>query len=120
MSFITAKELQEVVEGFVTSIWNKALGVKLDKSSFPHMTYREAMSSYGSDKPDVRFDMKVTFAIIIAISLTKPLRTDQEYQQLSLRCCRGGPGARLSRRQKGRGTDGWRFEEHAKGVRACR
>ncbi|KAI8143086.1 tRNA synthetases class II-domain-containing protein [Fennellomyces sp. T-0311] len=61
MSFITAQELQEVVEGFVTSIWNKALGVQLDKSSFPHMTYLEAMTHYGSDKPDVRFDMKASF-----------------------------------------------------------
>ncbi|KAI9488798.1 tRNA synthetases class II-domain-containing protein [Zychaea mexicana] len=59
MSFITAQELQHVVQGFVTAVWKKALGVELDASHFPHMTYQEAMSTYGSDKPDVRFDMKI-------------------------------------------------------------
>ncbi|KAG2227728.1 hypothetical protein INT45_004770 [Circinella minor] len=59
MSFITAKELQEIVQGFVTAIWKKALNVELDASHFPHMTYHEAMLNYGSDKPDVRFDMKI-------------------------------------------------------------
>lgn len=44
MSFVTAKDIQDIVEGFVAAIWDKALGVKLDKSMFPHMTYQEAMS----------------------------------------------------------------------------
>lgn len=47
MSFVTAKEIQDIVEGFVTVIWDKALGVKLDRSSFPRMTYQEAMSKVG-------------------------------------------------------------------------
>ncbi|KAI9321075.1 tRNA synthetases class II-domain-containing protein [Dichotomocladium elegans] len=59
MSFVTAEDIQQIVEGFVTKIWDTALGVKLDKSMFPHMTYQEAMSNYGSDKPDIRFDMKI-------------------------------------------------------------
>lgn len=59
MSFIKIKDIQSIIEGMVTSIWDKALGKKLTKQSFPHMTYNEAMSSYGSDKPDIRFDMKI-------------------------------------------------------------
>ncbi|KAI7863657.1 tRNA synthetases class II-domain-containing protein [Spinellus fusiger] len=59
MSFITPNDIQHIVEGMVTSIWDKALDIKLTKESFPHMTYSEAMSMYGSDKPDVRFDMKI-------------------------------------------------------------
>ncbi|GAA5799804.1 tRNA synthetases class II-domain-containing protein [Helicostylum pulchrum] len=59
MSFIKIKDIQNIIEGMVTLIWDKALGRKLTKESFPHMTYNEAMSSYGSDKPDIRFDMKI-------------------------------------------------------------
>lgn len=59
MSFIKIKDIQTIIEGMVTSIWDKALGKKLTKASFPHITYNEAMSTYGSDKPDVRFDMKI-------------------------------------------------------------
>lgn len=59
MSFIKIKDIQNIIEGMVTSIWDKALGKKLTKDMFPHMTYNEAMSTYGSDKPDIRFDMKI-------------------------------------------------------------
>jgi aspartyl-tRNA synthetase len=59
MSFIKIKDIQDIIEGMVTSIWDKALGKKLTKEMFPHMTYNEAMSKYGSDKPDIRFDMKI-------------------------------------------------------------
>ncbi|KAL9556630.1 hypothetical protein MBANPS3_001784 [Mucor bainieri] len=59
MSFIKIKDIQQIIEGMVTSIWDKALGKKLTKEHFPHMTYNEAMSKYGSDKPDIRFDMKI-------------------------------------------------------------
>jgi aspartyl-tRNA synthetase len=59
MSFIKIKDIQNIIEGMVSSIWDKALGKKLNKSMFPHMTYNEAMSKYGSDKPDIRFDMKI-------------------------------------------------------------
>ena len=59
MSFIKIQDIQNIIEGMVTSIWDKALGKKLTKDMFPHMTYNEAMSKYGSDKPDIRFDMKI-------------------------------------------------------------
>ncbi|KAG1471056.1 hypothetical protein G6F56_002341 [Rhizopus delemar] len=57
MSFVKVQDIQNIIEGMVTTIWDKALGKKLTKASFPHMTYHEAMSKYGSDKPDTRFDM---------------------------------------------------------------
>ncbi|KAF7729113.1 hypothetical protein EC973_004881 [Apophysomyces ossiformis] len=59
MSFVQPIDVQNIIEGMITAIWDKALGVKLDKSMFPHMTYHEAMSKYGSDKPDLRFDMPI-------------------------------------------------------------
>lgn len=44
MSFIKIKDIQDIIEGMVTSIWDKALGLKLTHQDFPHMTYHEAMS----------------------------------------------------------------------------
>jgi aspartyl-tRNA synthetase len=45
MSFIKVNDIQSIIEGMVTSIWDKALGKKLTKEMFPHMTYNEAMST---------------------------------------------------------------------------
>ncbi|KAI8976559.1 tRNA synthetases class II-domain-containing protein [Pilobolus umbonatus] len=55
MSFIKIEDIQSIIEGMVTRIWDQVLGYSIP--SFPHMTYQEAMSRYGSDKPDTRFDM---------------------------------------------------------------
>ncbi|KAI8967433.1 tRNA synthetases class II-domain-containing protein [Mycotypha africana] len=70
MSFAKVKDVQGIIEGMVSDIWDRALGIKLAKDNFPHMTYTEAMSKYGSDKPDLRFDMKInqieTYAADIA------------------------------------------------------
>lgn len=60
MSFIKIQDIQNLIEGMVTSIWDKALNKTLTKADFPHMTYHEAMSQYGSDKPDLRFEMKIS------------------------------------------------------------
>lgn len=43
-----------VVEGLVKEVWKELLGVS-GIGAFPRMTYAEALSQYGSDKPDVRF-----------------------------------------------------------------
>lgn len=44
MSFVTPRDIQSIVQGFITQIWDKALGIKLDDSTFRHMTYHEAMT----------------------------------------------------------------------------
>ncbi|KAH7078896.1 aspartyl-tRNA synthetase-like protein [Paraphoma chrysanthemicola] len=46
------------VERLLTHLWRQLLHQKLP-AAFPQMTYEEAMSSYGSDKPDMRFQAKI-------------------------------------------------------------
>jgi aspartyl-tRNA synthetase len=44
MSFVSVDQVQQVIEGMVSAIWSKALGIQLTKASFPHMTYHDAMT----------------------------------------------------------------------------
>ncbi|KAL8689384.1 MAG: hypothetical protein Q9218_004936 [Villophora microphyllina] len=56
MSFAGAKQVMSIIEELVRSIWYQHLSVSLP-ALFPRMTYEEAMSKYGSDKPDTRLGM---------------------------------------------------------------
>lgn len=56
MSFIDQEEILNTFEGLTRHLLKEVKGVELNK--FPRMTYDAAMQNYGSDKPDIRFDMK--------------------------------------------------------------
>ncbi|MDR0445102.1 MAG: aspartate--tRNA ligase [Puniceicoccales bacterium] len=58
MSFIDREDMYELVEGMLSKVWETALGIPL-KLPFRHMTFREAMDNYGSDKPDTRWDFPI-------------------------------------------------------------
>ncbi|MCG8321114.1 MAG: aspartate--tRNA ligase [Cytophagales bacterium] len=56
MSFVTQEDVFETFEGLIKSLFKHIKGITLE--AFPRMSYHEAMKTYGSDKPDTRFDMK--------------------------------------------------------------
>jgi aspartyl-tRNA synthetase len=58
-SFVGQEDIINLVQGLLGAMFKAGLGVDLP-AVFPRMTYREAMDIYGSDKPDTRFDMKIT------------------------------------------------------------
>ena len=58
-SFVTQEDIIKLVEGLLASMFKAGLGIDVS-GPFPRMTYREAEDIYGSDKPDTRFDMKIT------------------------------------------------------------
>lgn len=58
MSFVTQEDVLNTFEGFITHLFESVRGVTV--SDFPRMTYADAMKYYGSDKPDIRFEMKFT------------------------------------------------------------
>lgn len=56
MSFVTREEVLQTFEGLTKHLFREALGVELP--DFPRMNYDEAITKYGSDKPDLRFGME--------------------------------------------------------------
>ncbi|NMC50936.1 MAG: aspartate--tRNA ligase [Desulfovibrio sp.] len=59
MSFVDEAQVMDMAEGMVMGIFRDAAGVELP-SPFPRMTYGQAIADYGLDKPDIRFDLKLT------------------------------------------------------------
>ena len=58
MSFVDVEDVLAIGEGYMKTVFEKALGVDLPMP-LPRLTYTEAMARYGSDKPDVRFGMEL-------------------------------------------------------------
>jgi aspartyl-tRNA synthetase len=57
-SFLNEREIQDIMEGLIKTIWKAGVGV--DLPDFPRMTYADAMRRYGSDKPDLRVSLELT------------------------------------------------------------
>lgn len=58
MSFIEELDIQSVVEELLASVFKKTMNVDV-KIPFMRMDYHQAMNEYGSDKPDLRFGLKL-------------------------------------------------------------
>ncbi|MCS5625799.1 MAG: aspartate--tRNA ligase [Candidatus Marinimicrobia bacterium] len=56
MSFVDEEMIYAQMEGLTCNIFKEVIGAELPKS-FPRLTWDEAMDTYGSDKPDTRFDL---------------------------------------------------------------
>jgi aspartyl-tRNA synthetase len=58
MSFVTHDDVFEIVEGCMKEIWKRAGCIEIE-TPFRRMTYDEAIGIYGTDKPDLRYGMKI-------------------------------------------------------------
>lgn len=56
MAFITQEDILNTFEGLTKHLFKNIKGIEV--KDFPRMSYADAMKYYGSDKPDIRFDMK--------------------------------------------------------------
>lgn len=65
MAFVEQEDILTTFEGMVRHLFKEVKGI--DVPAFPRMLYSEAMEKYGSDKPDIRFDM----AFVDMASVTK-------------------------------------------------
>jgi aspartyl-tRNA synthetase len=57
-SFLTEREIQDLMEGLVRHMFKQVLDV--DLPPFPRLSYAEATARYGSDKPDLRVRLELT------------------------------------------------------------
>ncbi|OAG06789.1 aspartyl-tRNA synthetase-like protein [Paraphaeosphaeria sporulosa] len=81
MSFADEETVMTEIEALVSKIWSTF--TKAPVTPFPRMTYHEAMSSYGSDKPDLRYSAKVKPDFIGKITSLKHPAIDAFKMQLS-------------------------------------
>lgn len=58
MSFANEEVIYSLHEELMKELWEKHLGLSV-QTPFPRLTYKEAIERYGSDKPDLRFDVKI-------------------------------------------------------------
>ena len=58
MSFVNKEDVMETVERLMNHIFEESIDYELP-NVYPKITYDEAIDMYGSDKPDIRFDMKI-------------------------------------------------------------
>jgi len=66
MSFVDEDHIYDIHEALISRIFKETIGVDL-ATPFPRMSYDQAMSTYGSDKPDLRFGCEfVDFSEIVA------------------------------------------------------
>lgn len=57
-SFLDEEAFFPILESMIAKLWKEILGVDV-QTPFPRMPYSEAMSRFGSDKPDVRFGLEL-------------------------------------------------------------
>ena len=58
MSFVEREDVLNTFEGLAKALFKNVLGKEFNEP-FPRMSYKDAMEYYGSDKPDIRFGMKM-------------------------------------------------------------
>lgn len=58
MSFVDVEDVIKVNEGFIQKLFKETLNIDMPVT-FKRLTYYEAMSRYGSDKPDTRFELEL-------------------------------------------------------------
>ncbi len=58
MSFVEQDDILQTFEGLIRSLFKTIKGISLPV--LPRMTYADAMRDYGNDKPDLRFEMKIS------------------------------------------------------------
>ena len=58
MSFVDQEDVLQIFEGMVKHLFKYVREISFE-DPFPRMTWQDAMKIYGSDKPDIRFEMKI-------------------------------------------------------------
>ena len=97
MSFVTIEDIHEIVEGLMKEIF-KTAGKEI-KTPFQKLPYNDAMNLYGSDKPDLRYDLQIKKVNDIFAKTGFKVFADVLAAKGAIYALRGEKGASLSRGQ---------------------
>jgi aspartyl-tRNA synthetase len=98
MSFVDEDDVFSVGERMIATLWREILGVELPVP-FPRMSYTDALERYGTDKPDLRFDMPFVDVTDILRSADFSIFQDTRQTGARIRGIVVPGGAELSRKQ---------------------
>jgi len=98
MSFATQDELFPIVETLVKNIFHACGGIDI-APPFRRMTHKECMEKYGTDKPDLRFEMELVEATDLAAKTSSALFNEAIASGGIVRGLNLKGGARLSRKE---------------------
>ncbi|PJZ70228.1 aspartate--tRNA ligase [Leptospira perolatii] len=114
-SFVSQEEILSEIEGLFSKIFKDVFGVSLH-APFQRITYKQAMEEYGSDKPDLRFGMKL-------VNVSEIVK-DSDFQVFSAAVASGGvvkaicvPGGSIISRKEIEDLTAWLNRDYkAKGL----
>ncbi len=78
MSFVEREDIFKIIEGLMKHVFKKVVNIDID-TPFEIIDYDTAMALYGSDKPDLRFDLKIKDITEIARNSESNILKDSEY-----------------------------------------
>ncbi|AXX91855.1 aspartate--tRNA ligase [Malaciobacter molluscorum LMG 25693] len=104
MSFCDQEDVMKVAEKLIYDVFT-ACGKENIPTSFPRMTYKEAMEKYGSDKPDLRFEMPMVDVIDIfeksSNEIFSSIAKDKKNNRIKALKCPNGDNIFSKRQMKG-------------------
>jgi aspartyl-tRNA synthetase len=98
MSFATGEDVMKTMEGVIRRLWSTLLNESMPPEPFKRMSYHEAMSRYGSDKPDTRIGMEITRVdYLLPVDLVRKITdlTDPIVEAFKFECTDNDPAATM-------------------------
>lgn len=78
MAFVEREDILNTFEGMCKALFKNVMNLEF-KESFPKISYADAMNIYGSDKPDIRFEMKIAEVTKLVQGKNFPVFDSVEY-----------------------------------------
>ncbi|MDR2613397.1 MAG: aspartate--tRNA ligase [Deltaproteobacteria bacterium] len=98
-SFCGQEEIIQILEGYMSLLFREILGLEL-ALPLPRLTYDEAMLRYGTDRPDLRYDLRIEDVSALFASSQARIFAEPLGQGGCVRVLRApGAGPQLSRKQ---------------------